>query len=686
MKKTISKIFLIFTILLTITVVVFVFLSSIERKGYLEVIDVYNVETYENNVYKYKIKMNYYDKIFRHSDIFSVHPITNNLPDYIEMIKFDSSGSPFGNITTSKELKVDEKIDNFYYTVKIKINIFIYLLAIYLICLLLQFPNIIYLVSKLDTNKKLFKVACVLILVFALFIRIYYALQDEAYYHDEYASIWFSNVAISYWHPESFTFTLINEELEYDRVYSGKEIKQKYYYNDASVKDALNDIVSLYKNTNDPQISNVYYTLLRLAFIGREASSITNIILTGTILNSIFYIISFYFLIKLLKLLFKNNNFIILFTLLCISLLPSSISFTMFLRPYQMQESFFIVFIYLVLNTILNKKYSIKNFIIIAIITGIGYLILTSSIVFVLCVSLVIFFYYLYDNYNYFKSIKNSKDKIKLIYQRTMEDKSLIYFAPAFFLAFLVSFIIYPNFFNMLTQNTGRIGYIEILNVSVLFTYLNIYLFITPANIVIFALAIATNIKFTKIKKYLPQLFIIISAILFYIMAAMTAPHWPLPRYAIAVHPLLFLVIPTLLLYVDNKKIKIMFIIIISTIYIINSFTTKNIMHMYKKPSDDILIFNKQPDIDVYGIDNLLSKRDTPYFNKDQKYILVKDYDSLKNNLLKDNVSNFYLITKALNKNEVDKYLTIENELTNYNIIEDKLYQSYTITELEKKE
>ena len=686
MNKMLTRIFLIFTIILTITLITLLFLGNIERKGYLKV---QNVETH-----KYKIKMHYYDKIFRHSDLFSVHPITNNLPDYIETIKFDYPGSPFGNIKANKELKVDEKIDNVYYTIKLKKDLYVYLLAIYLSYLLTKFPSIF---SKLDNNNKLFKIICIVILVFSLFIRVYYALQDEGYHIDEYISIWYSNQTDNpQWDSYSF-----NDTLEYNKKYSGKEIKQKYYYNDASIKDALNDIVSLYKNTTDPHISNVYYTFLRLAFIGREVSDITNIILTGTILNSLFYIISFFFLIKLLKLLFKNNNVIILFTLLCISLLPSSISFTMFLRPYQMQESFFIVFIYLVLNTILNKKYSKKNFIIITIITGIGYLILTSSIIFVLCVSLVIFFYYIYNNYDYLKSIKNYKNKIKLICKKTIEDKSLIYFASSFLSAFLVSFIIYPNFLGMFTNNYDRFSSKFIIPNTFL-SYLNNYLFITPLYIAIsfsFILIIRDillNKHNISIKKYIPVLFIIIPSILFYIISNIVSPY-EMPRYSIGVFPLLFIMVPTIfILSVNNKNIQYFLIIFISIFYIENSFTTKNIIHIYEKPSDDILIFNKKPNLDVYGINNLMSQRDTPYLNENQKYILIKDDNSLKNNILNNKISNFYLITRALNTSKTNKYLIpeiIKNELiNNYNIVETVLYKAYTgnsyyiITELEKKE
>ena len=129
----------------------------------------------------------------------------------------------------------------------------------------------------------------------------------------------------------------------------------------------MDDIVALYKNSKDPYISNLYYSLFRLSFIGREVIDKKNIIITGTALNCLLFIISFIFIYKLLKYVFEDNREIILGSIFCISLMPSSITFTMFLRAYQIQETFFIIITYIVLSTISENKYSIKNFILIAL-------------------------------------------------------------------------------------------------------------------------------------------------------------------------------------------------------------------------------------------------------------------------------------------------------------------------------
>ena len=56
--------------------------------------------------YSYSFKVKYYSKIFRNSDIYGVYPNLSNLPEYIQSIKMnDKSGTPFGSLISTKELK-----------------------------------------------------------------------------------------------------------------------------------------------------------------------------------------------------------------------------------------------------------------------------------------------------------------------------------------------------------------------------------------------------------------------------------------------------------------------------------------------------------------------------------------------------------------------------------------------------
>ncbi len=87
--------------------------------------------------YVYHFKMGYYDKIFKHSDIYGVYPDLSNLPDYIKEAEMDMAGSPFGNFVSSKIIEED-RIDNIEYILKIHNNIII-ILFILLIFLLPKF-------------------------------------------------------------------------------------------------------------------------------------------------------------------------------------------------------------------------------------------------------------------------------------------------------------------------------------------------------------------------------------------------------------------------------------------------------------------------------------------------------------------------------------------------------------------
>ena len=86
--------------------------------------------------YSYGFKMQYYDKIFRHSDIYGVYIDTNKLLNdnkFIKEINISEEGSPFGNLISYKKIESD-KIDNVNYSLKIKLKLLVIIILI--ICLL----------------------------------------------------------------------------------------------------------------------------------------------------------------------------------------------------------------------------------------------------------------------------------------------------------------------------------------------------------------------------------------------------------------------------------------------------------------------------------------------------------------------------------------------------------------------
>lgn len=123
-----KKFIIVYSILIFVVALALITLSllgNIEREGYLS--------EFSYNGYVYSFKINYYDKIFKNSDIYGVYVYFHVQPEYITKIEYQKGGSPFGILYTEKTLLGDDKID-IYYKLRIKYNLLIYiLLAIVLI-------------------------------------------------------------------------------------------------------------------------------------------------------------------------------------------------------------------------------------------------------------------------------------------------------------------------------------------------------------------------------------------------------------------------------------------------------------------------------------------------------------------------------------------------------------------------
>ena len=667
-KKLFFKIYIPFVIITIIALIVLQILGSKSRVGYLsdfELKNYYPIINANNTIatnYSYGFRIRYYDKVFRNSDIYGVYLNTNNLSNYIKEIKFREKGSPYGDLISSK-LIAEEKIDNIKYTLKIKknaIDIIVFLYSLILIIYLIKYSiinNKIHF-TKIDYQNKFYNLInkkyilysfLFLILLFSLFIRIYWASKQEGMYWDEYHSLSFANYG---------TFANEDKINNYKNV-KGFDILKDLTFDNSSIEDCINDIKRLYKDTNDPFIGNLYYTFLRLAFIGREAVDIKNIIITGTILNCIFSIISFIFLFKILKLIFENKNEFIIFPLLIFSLSPISISFSMFLRAYQMQETFFIVITYFVLNTIYYNKYSILNLILTSIIAGIGYLTLYSSLLFILILSAMLFFNYCLniDKLEFLKNkyaILNPLLKIKSY-------KIIMYYALAFISALFVSRILYNSFFASLFNANNRASS-SLAFSGKLFNYINDLAF---DGLLIILLALFVFILMSKIikkkdlnitaekSKFKLLIFIILLGLIFAILGDLTSPY-KLERYSASSYIFILFFIPLIICFITNLKIRIILLSLISIIYIFNITNSKRFVYFEVVDKDKYVLTNNY---NVYAYKSFINYYDFHYLNTNLYYSYLNDSNEL--NSIKEN--NFYLM---IDYKDIDK---IKNELTDYN-------------------
>ena len=142
MKKN-KKIFLLSYLILISAVIVFIIifsiLGNIERRGYLS-----NFNHIVENKYYFTLKFN--SSVFRNNNIYRVYPNTNEIPDNVTNIRW--SGSYYGNLVLddgSLQLKENDKIENIKYKLKIKKDVFLFLLFIIVLFPILYFyvmPNI----------------------------------------------------------------------------------------------------------------------------------------------------------------------------------------------------------------------------------------------------------------------------------------------------------------------------------------------------------------------------------------------------------------------------------------------------------------------------------------------------------------------------------------------------------------
>ena len=677
-KKLFLKIYIPFVIIAIIALIVLQILGSKNRVGYLTefslVVDktmkLKNSENITNYVYHFRIR--YYDKTFRNNDIYGVYPDLSNLPDFVKEIKMDYVGSPFGIFISDKKIIEEDKIDNINYTLKIKKNIIDIIILLHLSILIIFIMNNIkiYYYNKfynLINKKYILYSSLFLILLFSLFVRIYWASKQEGMYWDEYYSLNAANYKV---------FAIEDKINNYKNI-KGFDILKDLTFDNSSIEDCINDIKRLYKDTNDPFISNLYYTFLRLAFIGREAVDIKNIIITGTILNCIFSIISFIFLFKILKLIFENKNEFIIFPLLIFSLSPISISFSMFLRAYQMQETFFIVITYFVLNTIYYNKYSILNLILTSIIAGIGYLTLYSSLLFILILSAMLFFNYCLniDKLEFLKNkyaILNPLLKIKSY-------KIIIYYALAFISALFVSRILYNSFFASLFNANNRASS-SLAFSGKLFNYINDLAFdgLLIILLALFVFILISNIIKKKDlniiaekSKFKLLIFIILLGLIFAILGDLTSPY-KLERYSASSYIFILFFIPLIICFITNLKIRIILLSLISIIYIFNITNSKRFVYFEVVDKDKYVLTNNY---NVYAYKSFINYYDFHYLNTNLYYSYLNDSNEL--NSIKEN--NFYLM---IDYKDIDK---IKNELTYYNFNYLNNVGEINIFELNKK-
>lgn len=216
---------------------------------------------------------------------------------------------------------------------------------------------------KLKNSNKNLIIWCLIVFLSGLFVRIYTIHLKQDIHEDEALTVLLSNYSETGW----------SKLPETNKVFTGKDLKEMTYWNDKSYKDTLSDIKNLYIYTRDDSHTNLYYTIIRLTFKGVNEFDIKSTIIRGGILNLFIYILSFFFMFKLLSILFKDRPNLIPVGLFTAFLNTASISNTCYLRPYALQEAAFILLTYYFVKLLIKEKtniYKVSLSVCFALLTG----------------------------------------------------------------------------------------------------------------------------------------------------------------------------------------------------------------------------------------------------------------------------------------------------------------------------
>jgi hypothetical protein len=484
--------------------------------------------------------------------------------------------------------------------------------------------------------KKSYQVLILVVLYFiALGFRIYWLSQKDGFHVDEGMTI-----AISFYNDY-----IMSRNYDFNREYTGKEIKEKSLINNSGFKETLLDIKRLWKDNRDSPHTNLYYTFLRISLMGLETTDIKPIIFRGGILNLIFFTVSFVFFFLLMRLLFPDSVLPQFTALICAFLSTAALSNTLFLRPYQIQETVFIIFAFLFVKNINIKNFivhdckkiigKVSNLLLLSFITALTFLTGYYAVIFIGLFGLYIVYY-------------NCKNK-------TFTE--IIFYFLVLCFGFLLTLALYQKYmagftsyraletkFTLSANVMGNIKYSIIAGVTLLWKHF----FTLP--VLIFCAGCVTFLIVCKQKLIVQKqaLFIFIVSILYLFLTLIIAPYKIL-RYSMPVFPF-FVILPAMLINSIRMKTRKGSAIAMSVLFlcfIAGAVNQNNIQNIFKNKPDEY-VFNKEKDVPVYVIVHRYSAWKygnlVPYFNDDQKYYFFENYDDI---FYRDS-SEFFLVIENL--------------------------------------
>lgn len=376
----------------------------------------------------------------------------------------------------------------------------------------------------------------ILVFVFAFLIRAHYITQKIGLFSDEAAT---------------FTIATMNNYgwlKEYDnRFYTGKELKEVTFKKINTYSGAFKNIKALYVDNNrDFAHTNLYYSIFNLWMVDKgDHYELKEFVNRACALNLLFFTLSFFIMYMILNRLFKDKKYIPL-GLSAAFLNTASISNTLFIRPYQMQETafLFLTFLFILIFQKISNDEKVLNFRNFALFSISGCFALLSGYfsgiyLFILLLSLII--------------LCKKKSCFKNLY--------LILGAPI--VGFVLANIVYKGYMLGFVSSRAS-GAVNLLNLNIIFKNLifSIYKYILIFLKYIFSIPILLlGIYSYKNKDKNGDMLInivIISALIWSIIVVCLAP-FKIIRYIMPIIPIISIAIPYLLSLVKDNYKKVIY-------------------------------------------------------------------------------------------------------------------------------
>jgi len=489
-------------------------------------------------------------------------------------------------------------------------------------------------------NAKYFLLILLAIYSLALGIRIYWLSQKSGYHVDEGLTLAITN----------YSDYIQVKNYEYNREYTGKELKDMSLIGKPGFKDALNDIKKLWKDNRDPPHTNLYYTFLRLSLVGIKTADMKQIAFRGGLLNLIFFTVSFVFFFLLMRTLFPDSKLLQCGALFCAFLSTATISSTMFFRPYQIQEMLFIIFCFCFIKTADTVKYISDN----------RKIYITRSVI---LLSLVLALTLLTG---YYAIIFAGLFGLYIIIVKCKEKKyaEIKFYLLVLFLGFLFTIALYQSYFSAFssyrTAEVPRILFSNIfanLGTSLMTSGKLIIEHFYSIPLLILCLA---GIIYLIIRKHKPiaekhAIFIFTAALLYLIITMIMAPYKIL-RYGMPVYPFL-IILPAILINTIVPKmrsnmrdrISLIAVILLCLCFLPGAFNKNKIENLFSGKTEEY-VFAQNKNIPVYiymhyyanwNYTNIWKYGNLiPYLNDEQTYYFLQNYDDIYSGKYKE----FYLV------------------------------------------